>query len=146
MLIGARPPQSRLNHVSQFRFLAPACPLSVSAHLSHLLSRSAFIWGDHPGAHPGLCLRPPCPPKALAQAQSERQRALCPHAAVAERPQQRGEADGHEADGEERYCPFCHPGTSHSHMRFLDIFPQSWGHRLREAGHHSLDEHQPMRS
>lgn len=64
--------------------------------------RSAFVWGDNPRANTRLCLRPSGSPEALAQAEFEGTGTLCPHAAVAERSQQRGEADGYETNGEKR--------------------------------------------
>lgn len=77
------------------------CLLVNSCHFQFPI-RSAFVWGDNPGADTRLCLRPAGSPEALAQAESEGPGALCPHAAVAERSQQRGEADGYEANGEKR--------------------------------------------
>jgi len=66
------------------------------------LSRPASVWGDDPGSDSGFRLRPAGQAQTLAQAQSEGQRALRPHAALAPGPTQRGEAHGHETSGEER--------------------------------------------
>lgn len=74
----------------------------VNSCASPFRIRSAFVRGDNPGADTRLCLRPAGSPQALAQAEPEGKGTLCPHAAVAQRPQQRGEADGHEAHGEKR--------------------------------------------
>lgn len=67
-----------------------------------LLYRSASVWREHPGFDARLRVRSAGSAQALAQAQSEGSRAVRTHAAVAERPAERGEAHGHEADGKER--------------------------------------------
>lgn len=67
-----------------------------------LLYRPASIWREHLGFDAGLRVWSAGPAQALAQAQPEGAGAVRTHAAVAERPAERGEAYGHEADGKER--------------------------------------------
>ena len=72
------------------------------------LRRPASVRGDGPGPDAGLRVRPALQTKALAQAEPEGPGAVRPHAAVAQRPAQRGQAAGHEEDGEERcVCARC---------------------------------------
>ena len=66
------------------------------------VSRPAPVWREHPGLDAGLGVGPAGAAQAVAQAEPEGARAVRPHAAVAHRPPQRGEAHGHEAHGEER--------------------------------------------
>lgn len=87
----------------------PKTPLKDTIATIHLcvfvLHRPASFWGDHPGPDTGLGVRPALQTQTMAQAQSERQGALRPHAAVAQRSSQCRQAEGHEKDGEERWEP-----------------------------------------
>lgn len=76
--------------------------LPRSNHLCFSSARPAAVRGEHPGPDAGLGVRSPLQAQAVAQAEPEGEGALRPHAALAQRPPQRGEAARHEEAGEER--------------------------------------------
>lgn len=71
-----------LTHLTDIQMRTPCmCCLHKYMFVSH---RPASVWGEHSWSDSGLSVRPAFQAETLAQTQSERQGAFCPHATLAQ--------------------------------------------------------------